>query len=144
MDAPVLLVTPPFTQLNTPYPATAYLKGFFNIKHIKSEQADLGIEVTLQIFCKKGLIHLFEAIESEYGDTLNANSTRIVALKERYINTIDSVILFLQGKQPTLAHLISTRQFYLKQVLLSKWMICIMLLAAWANKIRPSILRPCT
>jgi hypothetical protein len=50
LDAPVLLVTPPFTQLNTPYPATAYLKGFFNTKNIKSEQADLGIEVTLQIF----------------------------------------------------------------------------------------------
>ena len=111
MDAPVLLVTPPFTQLNTPYPATAYLKGFFNTKNIKSEQADLGIEVTLQIFCKKGLIHLFEAIESKYADKLNANSTRIIALKERYINTIDSVIPFLQGKQPTLAHLISTRQF---------------------------------
>ena len=111
MDAPVLLITPPFTQLNTPYPATAYLKGFFNTKNIKSEQADLGIEVTLQIFCKKGLIHLFEAIESKYSDKLNANSTRILALKERYINTIDSVIPFLQGKQPTLAHLISTRQF---------------------------------
>jgi hypothetical protein len=111
LDAPVLLITPPFTQLNTPYPATAYLKGFFNTKNIKSEQADLGIEVTLQIFCKKGLIHLFEAIESKYGDKLNANSARILALKERYINTIDSVILFLQGKQPTLAHLISTRQF---------------------------------
>ncbi len=111
MDAPVLLITPPFTQLNTPYPATAYLKGFFNTKNIKSEQTDLGIEVTLQIFCKKGLIDLFEAIESKYGDKLNANSTRILALKERYINTIDSVIPFLQGKQPTLAHLISTRQF---------------------------------
>ncbi|MEY3676741.1 MAG: hypothetical protein RJB67_1231 [Bacteroidota bacterium] len=111
MDAPVLLITPPFTQLNTPYPATAYLKGFFNTKNIKSEQTDLGIEVTLQIFCKKGLIDLFEAIESKYGDKLNANSTRIIALKERYINTIDSVIPFLQGKQPTLAHLISTRQF---------------------------------
>jgi radical SAM superfamily enzyme YgiQ (UPF0313 family) len=111
LDAPVLLITPPFTQLNTPYPATAYLKGFFNTKNIKSEQTDLGIEVTLQIFCKKGLIDLFEAIESKYGDKLNANSTRIIALKERYINTIDSVIPFLQGKQPTLAHLISTRQF---------------------------------
>ena len=26
----ILLITPPFTQLNTPYPATAYLKGFLN------------------------------------------------------------------------------------------------------------------
>ena len=111
MDAPVLLVTPPFTQLNTPYPATAYLKGFFNTKNIKSEQADLGIEVTLAIFCKEGLIQLFTAIEAKHAGSFNANCARIVSLKERYINTIDSVIVFLQGKQPTLAHLIATRQF---------------------------------
>ena len=111
MDAPVLLVTPPFTQLNTPYPATAYLKGFFNTKNIKSEQADLGIEVTLAIFCKEGLVQLFTAIEASHAGSFNANCARIVSLKERYINTIDSVILFLQGKQPTLAHLIATRQF---------------------------------
>ena len=111
MDAPVLLVTPPFTQLNTPYPATAYLKGFFNTKNIKSEQGDLGIEVTLAIFCKEGLVQLFTAIEASHAGSFNANCARIVSLKERYINTIDSVILFLQGKQPTLAHLIATRQF---------------------------------
>ena len=111
MDAPVLLVTPPFTQLNTPYPATAYLKGFFNTKNIKSEQADLGIEVTLAIFCKEGLVQLFTAIEASHAGSFNANCARIVSLKDRYINTIDSVILFLQGKQPTLAHLIATRQF---------------------------------
>jgi len=111
LDAPVLLVTPPFTQLNTPYPATAYLKGFFNTKNIKSEQADLGIEVTLAIFCKEGLVQLFTAIEASHAGSFNANCARIVSLKDRYINTIDSVILFLQGKQPTLAHLIATRQF---------------------------------
>ena len=111
MDAPVLLVTPPFTQLNTPYPATAYLKGFFNTKNIKSEQADLGIEVTLAIFCKEGLVQLFTAIEASHAGSFNANCARIVSLKDRYINTIDSVILFLQGKQPTFAHLIATRQF---------------------------------
>ncbi len=27
MPTKTLLITPPFTQLNTPYPATAYLKG---------------------------------------------------------------------------------------------------------------------
>jgi radical SAM superfamily enzyme YgiQ (UPF0313 family) len=111
LDAPVLLVTPPFTQLNTPYPATAYLKGFFNTKNIKSEQADLGIEVTLAIFCKEGLVQLFTAIEASHAGSFNANCARIVSLKDRYINTIDSVILFLQGKQPTFAHLIATRQF---------------------------------
>ena len=30
----VFFITPPFTQLNTPYPATAYLKGFLNTKNL--------------------------------------------------------------------------------------------------------------
>ena len=50
MSSPVFLITPPFTQLNTPYPATAYLKGFLNTKGIASVQSDLGIEVTLALF----------------------------------------------------------------------------------------------
>ena len=65
MSAPVLLITPPFTQLNTPYPATAYLKGFFNTKNISSVQADFGIEVILALFNKEGLIHLFRTIEQK-------------------------------------------------------------------------------
>ncbi|MFM2439343.1 MAG: hypothetical protein RLZ16_340 [Bacteroidota bacterium] len=110
MQAPILLITPPFTQLNTPYPATAYLKGFFNTKGIASVQADFGIEVTLALFCKVGLEKLFNTIEQK-DLVLSANSERIVALKDTYINTIDNVMLFLQGKLPTLAHLICNRQF---------------------------------
>ena len=110
MNKPVLLITPPFTQLNTPYPATAYLKGFFNTKGIKSVQADLGIEVTIALFSKAGLMKLFETIEAK-NTSLSENSARIVALKDAYINTIDDLILFLQGKSNTLAHLICTRNF---------------------------------
>ena len=110
MQSPILLITPPFTQLNTPYPATAYLKGFFNTKNIPTVQADLGIEVTLALFCKEGLEKLFKTIEQN-GLVLSANSERIVALQATYINTIDNVMLFLQGKLPTLAHLICNRQF---------------------------------
>ncbi len=47
-------------QLNTPYPATAYLKGFLNTKGIPSAQADLGIEVILEVFSKKGLERVFD------------------------------------------------------------------------------------
>jgi hypothetical protein len=110
LSKPVLLITPPFTQLNTPYPATAYLKGFFNTKGIKSVQADLGIEVTIALFSKEGLINLFDTIESKQL-ALSENSARIVALKDSYIKTIDELILFLQGKSNTLAHLICTRNF---------------------------------
>ena len=48
-----LLLTPPFTQLNTPYPATAYIKGYLNSLSVPAAQADLGIEVIVKIFQKK-------------------------------------------------------------------------------------------
>jgi hypothetical protein len=102
----LFLITPPFTQLNTPYPATAYIKGFLNTKDIDSVQADLGIEVILKLFSKKGLKDLFEVASSKFqvsNNTISDNSKRIYALQEEYIKTIDSVIAFLQGKNPTLA-----------------------------------------
>ncbi len=112
---PIYLVTPPFTQLNTPYPATAYLKGFFNTKNIPAFQADLGIEVTLSLFSKEGLEKLFLTVQenllSHPDLNLSENSNRIYNLRTAYINTIDNVILFLQGRSNTLAHSICTRQF---------------------------------
>jgi len=96
----LFIVTPPFTQLNTPYPATAYIKGFLNTKNISSTQADLGIEVILKMFSKQGLTHIFQNKNTK---PLSANSKRILALKDEYLKTIDSVIDFLQGKNPTLA-----------------------------------------
>jgi hypothetical protein len=109
MSTDILLITPPFTQLNTPYPATAYLKGFLNTKNISAFQMDLGIEVILELFSKKGLQDVFSTthIKLEITD----NSQRIYLLREDYINTIDSVIEFLQGKKPTLARQICSGNF---------------------------------
>ena len=91
----ILLITPPFTQLNTPYPATAYIKGFLNTKNISAFQMDLGIEVILELFSKKGLQQLFQTAETSKLTTENLQ--RIYSLKNDYINTIDAVIAFLQG-----------------------------------------------
>jgi len=110
VSSSIFLVTPPFTQLNTPYPATAYIKGFLNTKQISSKQADLGIETILAIFSKKGLNELFQYIK-ESGKTLSANAMRMVALENDYTDTIEHVIGFLQGKNPTLAYHISKRKF---------------------------------
>ncbi len=109
MSSSVFLFTPPFTQLNTPYPATAYLKGFLNTRNITSFQADLGIEVTLRLFSKQGLTELF-AQASEQTDRTE-NIKRILALRDDYIGTVDDVVLFLQGKNPTLAHRIAKRNW---------------------------------
>ncbi|WP_333808297.1 B12-binding domain-containing radical SAM protein [Flavobacterium sp.] len=103
----ILLITPPFTQLNTPYPATAYLKGFLNTKNISAFQMDLGIEVILEMFSKKGLTHIFSTITQHP----SPNTQRIYSLKDDYIKTIDTVIAFLQGKNPSLARQICSGNF---------------------------------
>ncbi len=106
----LLLITPPFTQLNTPYPATAYLKGFLNKKKIESFQMDLGIEVILKIFSQKGLTQLFEsAFQKQSIHSENAN--RIFALKGEYIKSIDDIIAFLQGSQANFARLICSPNY---------------------------------
>ena len=106
----LLLITPPFTQLNTPYPATAYLKGFLNTKRIASFQVDLGIEVILELFSKKGMKNLFQVSSSNL-EKFSQNSQRIYSLQNNYIQTIDSVIAFLQGKDASLARQICSGNF---------------------------------
>ena len=106
----ILLITPPFTQLNTPYPATAYIKGFLNTKNISVYQMDLGIEVILKLFSKDGLESLFQVSGSRL-EEFGPNSQRIFALKDDYIKSIDSVIAFLQGKNPSLARHICSGNF---------------------------------
>ncbi len=110
MQKELLIITPPFTQLNTPYPASAYLKGFLNTKEIPCVQADLGIEVILELFSKKGLTELFASIDLEKQD-LSENAHRIVQLKGTYIRLIDPIIQFLQGKNPTFALAICQADF---------------------------------
>ena len=106
----LLLISPPFTQLNTPYPATAYIKGFLNTQQITSQQLDLGIETILELFSKIGLEKLFaEAEKNIYNSSENAQ--RIFSLSSDYIHTIESVMGFLQDNDPTLAHFICERNF---------------------------------
>lgn len=98
----VVLITPPFTQLNTPYPATAYIKGFLNTLKIDAFQCDLGLEVILEVFSKKGLTNLFQTLEDsdiEFSD----NGFRVFSQRYKYIKTIEAVINFLQNKNQTLA-----------------------------------------
>ncbi|MGB0930999.1 MAG: B12-binding domain-containing radical SAM protein [Chitinophagales bacterium] len=106
----LLLITPPFTQLNTPYPATAYLKGFLNTKGISAFQMDLGIEVILAMFSKENLQKLFNFAAANQAD-FSENAERIFSLKDDYCKTIDDIISFLQGHNPTLARQICSDNF---------------------------------
>ncbi len=106
----VLLITPPFTQLNTAYPATSYIKGFLNTLDIASTQIDLSLEVILEIFSAPGLQHIFDSIEENELE-LSDSAFRVFSQRKRYIQTIDAVIKFLQNKNPTLALTICADRF---------------------------------
>ncbi|WP_438962021.1 B12-binding domain-containing radical SAM protein [Nonlabens sp.] len=106
----VLLITPPFTQLNTPYPATAYIKGFLNTKDVSAFQMDLGIEVILELFSKSGMESIFD-IAFDNQSITSANSQRIYALQDQYLKVLEPVISFLQGHQDTLARQLCTHNY---------------------------------
>ena len=115
----VLLVTPPMIQLNTPYPATAYLTGFLRI-----HAADLGLEVVQADASITLFLHLFSApLLTRMADELRvrAKSHRKAAMppsiahflqrSERYIETVAPAIRFLQRRDPSLAFRIVGRAF---------------------------------
>ena len=106
----LLLITPPFTQLNTPYPATSYIKGFLDSQKIDNYQVDLGIEVIVRLFTKEKLVELFDLVVNTLSIELSPNATRILSLKDDYINSIDAVIRFLQNKDSTMAYGIVERE----------------------------------
>ncbi len=98
----ILLITPPLTQLNTPYPATAYIKGFLTGRGHAVTQADLGLQLVLRLFSVDGLKRVFAEIEAGDFD-LSDNARRMLRLQNRYLATIAPVVRFLQNKDLTLA-----------------------------------------
>lgn len=106
----ILLITPPFTQLNTPYPATAYLKAHLNSCNIGSIQIDLGLETILEIFSQSGLKSLFHYAYLQE-NIKSKNAKLIYQNRHQYYMAIDGVIGFLQGKNPNLSKKIAGRRF---------------------------------
>jgi radical SAM superfamily enzyme YgiQ (UPF0313 family) len=106
----LLLVTPPMTQLNTPYPATAYLTGFLRQHEarlgLEVAQADLAIELFLRVYSRAGVGRLLAALRARAAETVAAPPPAIATFLEhgdRYVETVDAAIRFLQGKDPGLA-----------------------------------------
>lgn len=51
----ILSLIPPMTQLNTPYPSTAYLTGFLRSRGFSAHQDDLAIQLVLSFLSSAGL-----------------------------------------------------------------------------------------
>lgn len=108
----VLLVIPPMTQLNTPYPATAYLKGFLDSRGHACTQADFALELALKIFSRDGIAALASALQSRGGVTaLSLRQVFFLEAIEDYRRTVEPVVRFLQGQEPTLAFRLAARTY---------------------------------
>lgn len=99
------------TQLNTPYPSTAYLTGFLRSRGVAAVQEDLALALVLRLFSGEGL----RAIRACIADLPKRQRTpRLQAFErefERYLATIEPAVAFLQGRDPSIAHRIAGRNF---------------------------------
>jgi hypothetical protein len=108
----VLLVTPPMIQLNTPYPATAYLTGFLRLHAdalgLEVSQADASIELFLRLYSAPLVTRMAEVLRGRARTA--ARTARmppsIASFLEhagRYADTVEPAIRFLQRRDPSLA-----------------------------------------
>lgn len=98
-DMKFLLITPPLTQLNTPYPATAMLKAFLQSKGYEASQADLGIELIDRIYSHDWLAHYAEAFSDKEEQEYITRCSEVM----------EPVLRFLRGEESTLAPRIANR-----------------------------------
>lgn len=106
----IFLAIPPLTQLNTPYPSTAYLTGHLRQHGYEVAQTDLGIELINGLFTKERLTELFHFAAKTNNNSFSQTSYKIYQNRKQYISTIDNVMDFLKGKDPSLAYLICNRK----------------------------------
>ncbi|WP_054285859.1 B12-binding domain-containing radical SAM protein [Gulbenkiania mobilis] len=107
----VLSIIPPMTQLNTPYPSTAYLTGFLRAQGVAAMQEDLALALVLELFSTQGLPAIHVRAEAMPARMRSPQLQHFLACYPQYLATVDRVIAFLQGRDTTLAHRIASRGF---------------------------------
>ena len=100
----VLSVIPPMTQLNTPYPSTAYLTGFLRSRGIDAVQEDLALALVLRLFSTDGLRAIRDAALKLPKARRTPNVRAFLAKFQRYLASIEPAVAFLQGRDPSMAH----------------------------------------
>jgi len=110
-DLRILSIIPPMTQLNTPYPSTAYLTGFLLSRGFKAEQVDLSIALALELLSLKGMASIHRQVSALPRKRHTAATRFFVEHYEPYLTTISPTIRFLQGRDPSLAHRIASRHY---------------------------------
>ncbi len=107
----ILSVIAPMTQLNTPYPSSAYLTGFLRSRGHQAVQEDLALALALRLLSRQGLDEIRARIEAVPADRRGPLAQGFLDEAPRYLSTIGPAIAFLQGRDSTIAHRIVGRTF---------------------------------
>jgi radical SAM superfamily enzyme YgiQ (UPF0313 family) len=99
------------TQLNTPYPSTAYITGFLRSRGIDAHQYDLALSLVLSFFSKHGLAEVHQAALAIPEENRCATINFFLDYFEDYQSSIEPTIKYLQGGDSTLSHRINSRSF---------------------------------
>ena len=99
------------TQLNTPYPSTAYLTGFLRSHQVDAVQEDLALALVLALFTPEGLAQVRDCALALPDAERSACVNYFLDYFSRYQTTIAPTIAFLQGRDSTLSHRIAGRGF---------------------------------
>ena len=105
----ILSLIPPMTQLNTPYPSTAYLTGFLRSRGFEAVQEDLALALVLGFFTPQGLLEIKGQALMLSEENRSASVNFFLDYFADYQSTIAIAIAFLQGRDSTLAHRINSR-----------------------------------
>src|SRR3954464_3258159 len=98
-------------QLNTPYPATAYLTGFLRQHATRLDldvfQADAAIELFLRVFSRETIQQILDELTAPAAEVSPEDRAEmppaIASFLEhgpRYVDTVEGVVRFLQGRDP--------------------------------------------
>jgi len=99
------------TQLNTPYPSTAYITGFLRSRGFEAQQEDLALGLVLSLFTKSGLDKVHAIAKKQKHAVRSSSVNFFLDHFVQYQQTIERVIAFLQGRDSTLCHRINSRDF---------------------------------
>jgi len=105
----VILVQPPFVQLNGPYPAPYYLKSFLSRMEMRVTVLDHSIGLFEKIFSRAGLERIFADASSF--PPCNKNTLyfieRFLSERELWLACIDRAVAFLRGRDPEWGHFLT-------------------------------------
>jgi hypothetical protein len=109
----IILIQPPFIQLNGPYPSLYYLRAFLEKNGYAVTVRDHSIVLFERIFSRSGLERIFEdaknapAVKTPESSTSFYYLQRFFSEEKPWLNTIDRLTDFLRGRNREWGHFLT-------------------------------------